>query len=299
MTDLVLPAGYTARPVQTADVSALHALVQTCDQRLHGYAESDADEIRAVLGRPGLDPATDTVLVTAPDGTVAAWAWMNRRSDADVHPAHRGRGIGTGLLNWIEHRAGSAVISQTVPDGDHAATGLLRSHGWTPMVTSWQLAIAFDEPPVVDAPGGITLRPFQPGDEQDAYVVLEDAFDEWQQRRKSYEEWAMLTVGRDAFDPARSVIATDGGQLVGVLLALDLPGIADGYIERLAVRADHRGRGLAQALLRACFAAYHAAGRRSCVVWTHSDTGALGVYERAGMTVRRSSTVYRNAPEPS
>ncbi|NUO59866.1 MAG: GNAT family N-acetyltransferase [Hamadaea sp.] len=294
MRDLALPAGYTPRPVRAGDVEALHDLVEACERHLLGYAESDADEIRAVLGRPGLDPATDTVLVTAPDGTVAAWAWVNRRSDADVHPDHRGRGVGTGLLDWIERRAGSARISQTVADGDRAATRLLRSHGWTPMVTSWQLQIAFDQPPAPQAPDGIVLRPFQPGDEQDAYTVLEDAFDEWQQRRKSYEEWAMLTVARDAFDPARSVVATAGGATVGVLLALDLPGIADGYIERLAVRADHRGRGLAQAMLRACFAAYHEAGRRSCVVWTHSDTGALGVYERAGMTVRRSSTVYRN-----
>ena len=50
------------------DVTALHALVEACERDLLGYAESDADEIRAVLGRPGLDPVADTVLVTAADG---------------------------------------------------------------------------------------------------------------------------------------------------------------------------------------------------------------------------------------
>jgi hypothetical protein len=28
-------------------------------------------------------------------------------------------------------------------------------------------------------------------------------------------------------------------------------------------------------------------------LWTHSGTGALAMYERLGMTVRRSTTVYR------
>ncbi|GAA2332619.1 hypothetical protein GCM10010431_64460 [Streptomyces kunmingensis] len=41
------------------------------------------------------------------------------------------------------------------------------------------------------------------------------------------------------------------------------------------------------------FRAFHRAGRRSCTLWTHSDTGALDLYLRVGMTVRRSSTVFR------
>jgi mycothiol synthase len=29
-----------------------------------------------------------------------------------------------------------------------------------------------------------------------------------------------------------------------------------------------------------------------CTLWTHSDTGALSLYQRVAMTVRRSATVY-------
>lgn len=66
-----------------------------------------------------------------------------------------------------------------------------------------------------------------------------------------------------------------------------------GYVEQVAVRRDHRGRGIARLLLRHGFRAFHRAGRRSCTLWTHSDTGALDLYLRVGMTVRHSSTVFR------
>ncbi|MEV6792834.1 GNAT family N-acetyltransferase [Streptomyces sp. NPDC051320] len=72
----------------------------------------------------------------------------------------------------------------------------------------------------------------------------------------------------------------------------------------IGVRHDHRGQGIARLLLRRTFRAFHRAGRRSCTLWTHSDTGALDLYLRVGMTVRHSSTVFRkqlrlNAPSPT
>ncbi|MER6047853.1 GNAT family N-acetyltransferase [Streptomyces sp. NPDC001793] len=63
----------------------------------------------------------------------AARAWANRRSGVDVHPAHRGRGLGAALPDWAEaraRRAGSEGIVQTVPDEDAAAGALVRSCGY-------------------------------------------------------------------------------------------------------------------------------------------------------------------------
>jgi mycothiol synthase len=292
-----LPAGYQSRPATTADVSAIHRLVTACEGELQDRAETDLDAIAAVLARPGLDPASDTLLVHVPAGELIGWAWVNRRSEVDVHPDHRGRRVGSFLLAWVEARArqaGSQRIVQTVPDNDLAATALLRSHGYEPMVTAWQLEIAMpSEPAVLEPPAGITVRSFQPGDEPAAYQLTEDAFDEWQERRKSYQEWALLTVGRATFAPALSSVALDGDQLVGAVLSLDVPYADEGYVERVAVRRDHRNQGIALVLLRHSFHAFYRQGRRTCTLWTHSDTGALALYERVGMTVRHSSTVYR------
>ncbi|MER7988642.1 GNAT family N-acetyltransferase [Streptomyces noursei] len=292
-----LPAGYRARPTTVDDVAAVHRLVATCERALHGRAETDPGGIAADLHRPGLDPVRDTLLVHDRAGQLAARAWVDRRSEVDVHPAHRGRGLGAALLDWAEVRArqaGSAGIVQTVPDDDPAAVALLRSRGYQPLVRSWQLAYAMPEEPVVPAPpAGLTVRPFRSGDERAAHRLIEDAFAAWQPRRKSYAEWARHTVDRPSFAPDRSALAFADDQLVGAVLSLDLPETGEGYVEQVAVRADHRNRGIARLLLRHAFRAFHRHGRRRCTLWTHSNTGALALYLRVGMTVARSSTVFR------
>ncbi|MEH0548997.1 GNAT family N-acetyltransferase [Streptomyces sp. B21-105] len=302
-----LPIGYRSRPATMTDVEAIHRLVAACEHRLHGRAMTDADGIAADLGQPGLDLASGTVLVHDHGGRPAGWGWVRgRRSTVDVHPDHRGRELGGSLLAWVEAGArsmGGDRLAQTVPDGDRAAVALLRSRGYSPLVTEWLLEIALpDEPVAPEPPEGIVVRPFRPGDGRAVHQLAEDAFDEWQQRRQSYEEWARHTVERATFEPAASPIAFAGDQMVGAVLSLNGPGKdegnSEGYVERVAVRRDHRNRGIARMLLREAFRAFHAHGMRTCTLWTHSDTGALSLYERIGMTVRRSSTVYSKTLTP-
>ncbi|MFI2641908.1 GNAT family N-acetyltransferase [Streptomyces sp. NPDC018610] len=295
-----LPVGYRSRPATTADVHAIHRLVAACEHALHGRVTTGSDHITADLALPGLELKSDTLLVRGPGGEPAGWGWVKgRRATVHVHPDHRGRGLGGSLLGWTETRAGRLGgdrLAQTVSDDDHAAVALLRSRGYSPLVTEWLLEIAMPvEPEVPEPPAGITVRPFRPGDEQAAYQLTEDAFDEWQQRRKTYEEWARHTVERSSFEPGASPVAFAGDQMVGAVLSLDVPDTGEGYVERVAVRRDHRDRGIARMLLRDTFRTFHRRGKRTCTLWTHSDTGALSLYERIGMTVRRSSTVYGKA----
>ncbi|MFK0295920.1 GNAT family N-acetyltransferase [Streptomyces sp. NPDC090442] len=291
-----LPAGYQGRPASAGDIDALHALVTECERALHGRAQTDPGGIAADLNRPGLIPEWDTLVVHRA-GRLAARAWVNRRSEVDVHPAHRGRGLGAALLDWTEaraRRAGSEALVQTVPDADRPAVALLRSRDYQPLVTAWELTYAMaEEPAVPGPPAGVTVRPFGSGDARAAHRLVEDAFAEWQPRRRSYEEWARHTVDRPAFAADCSAVALVDDQLVGAVLALDLPDADGGYLEQVAVRRDHRNRGIARLLLRQAFRAFHRHGRRSCALWTHSDTGALDLYLRVGMTVSQSSTVFR------
>ncbi len=57
------------------------------------------------------------------------------------------------------------------------------------------------------------------------------------------------------------------------------------YVDRLAVRRDRRGIGLARALLVDSFAAARAHGATRSELSTDSRTGALGLYEKVGMEV--------------
>jgi len=76
-----------------------------------------------------------------------------------------------------------------------------------------------------------------------------------------------------------------GGAVVGVALVLLADDGAEGFVDQLAVRADHRGKGLAQALLVDAFAAAREHGAVRSTLSTDSRTGALSLYERVGMVV--------------
>ncbi|WP_328321572.1 GNAT family N-acetyltransferase [Streptomyces sp. NBC_00388] len=303
MTDLSpvrWPAGYWTRPAAHADAPLIHRLMTACEGELP--AGSGPDAVAADLARPGLDPALDTLLVLSSSGQPAGRAWVHggRRCEIDVHPAHQGRGLGSSLLDWAEARArrvGSERLAQTIHGDDRtAAACLLRSRGYGPFVTQWLLETALAARPATpEPPAGITVRPFRPGDEHAAYQLTEDAFGAWQKRRKPFEEWARLTVERPAFARELSPVAFDGDRMVGVVLALDVPGSDEGYVDRVAVREDHRNRGIARLLLEESFRGFLQRGRSTCTLWTHSETGALSLYQRMGMRVRQTSTVYGKA----
>ena len=288
-----LPPGFTLRAAGPADVPAIVGLVSACEMANDGASEADASDVEqslAVAGEHG------TVVVTGRDGSLAAWATeAGGRAEVDVRPGDRGRGLGGWLLTWAEDRAretGERRVRQTVTDGDRAAHALFASRGYQRAHTSWILELPLPEArPRVDVPPGISIRSFEPGDEPAAYRLVEDAFNEWPGREPSTLEWWEANVfGHPAFSPSLSRLAFDGAELVGVALAADYPGLPDGWVSQLATRASHRHRGIARALLQASFAAFHDRGRRMVALSTDSRTGALTLYERLGMRIRRSYT---------
>ncbi|GAB2641614.1 GNAT family N-acetyltransferase [Kribbella swartbergensis] len=294
----MLPHGFTSRPATIDDATAIYRLLAEGEIRWHGRAEVVPDAVAADLRRPELDMTRDTLVVEAPDGELAGWAWVHlgKRAQVDVHPSYRARGIGTALLDWAEARSreeGSEWLAQAVDDADRAGTELLRSRGYEVLATNWLLERPIVAPGPRKVPDGITLTPYDEARAREVHELIETAFSEFQQRRKSYDEWARLTVERSTFRPDASTLAFAGDELVGAVVALDLPETDEGYVEQLAVRADHRGKGVARAMLDDTCAVFHRLGRRDCILWTHSGTGALGMYERLGMRVRRSTTVYR------
>ncbi|MEU4608625.1 GNAT family N-acetyltransferase [Kribbella sp. NPDC023972] len=294
----MFPAGFANRPATIDDAVAIYDLMAATEMRWHGRAEVVPDAVAADLQRPELDLTRDTLVVHAPNGDLAGWAWLHlgKRAQIDVHPAYQGLGIGTALLDWAEARSraeGSEWLAQAVDDADEAGTGLLRSRGYEVLATNWLLERPIVTPGPRTVPAGITLTPYDEARAHDVHELIEAAFSEFQQRRKSYDEWARLTVERATFLPAASTLAYAGDELIGAVVALDLADTNEGYVEQLAVRADQRGKGVARAMLDDTCAEFHRLGRQNCILWTHSGTGALGMYERLGMRVRRSTTVYR------
>jgi mycothiol synthase len=246
-------------------------------------------DIVADWQRPGFDVSAAGVGVCDGERLVAfAEVTYQDRGDAAVHPDYRGQGIGTWLAGWMQQTArekGSTVIGMPVPEGS-PGDRLLESLGYRVRWRSWVLELpegtAVPERPL---PLGYAVRAATEGEWEAAYLVNEEAFLEWSQReRETFETWQSQVVRRPGFEPWHLRVVTDPS---GTVVAMALVQLHDGqsYIALLATRADHRGRGLAQALLVDAFTVARQHGAVRFELSTDSRTGALGLYEKVGMRV--------------
>ena len=298
---LELPAGLSSRPASLDDAYPIYQLIAACERDLDGQVEVDAEDVVADFAQPAMDLARDTVVVHDPAGELVGWAqvFKGSRAEADVRPDRRGHGLGAWLLGWTETRAwqaGAERVGQIVTDHNTAAVELFLTNGYAVADTAWILEIALDaEPPVPVLPDGITIRTYQPGtDDRAAHRLIDDAFCDWPDREPvAFEDWAAGSIGREPFAPALSPLALDGDRIVGAALVLDHEDDHEGYIHQVAVHRDYRDRGIARALLHHAFAGFYRTGRPMCTLSTNSFTGALSLYERVGMRIRRSYTRYR------
>jgi GNAT superfamily N-acetyltransferase len=291
-----LPEGLTRRPVTPDDIDVITALIAAVELNDDGIAEIDRDDLVSAFTRVGFDPRTDALLVFEGDAPVA-WAEVYRgRAEADVLPSHRGRGLGSALRAWTEERAralGFPDVGESKTDADVAAKTLFLSNGYEPTYTSWMIRKPLGERQHrPEPPPGIEIRSYEDRDARAAHRVIDAAFCEWPGRNPDpFESWANV-LRHPAFTPELSPLAFDAEEVVGVLLGYDYPEANEGWIQQLATEANHRRRGIATALLGTAFASFRERGRSTAGVSTDSRTGALDLYERAGMRVERSYTRY-------
>ncbi|MGH3361013.1 MAG: GNAT family N-acetyltransferase [Nocardioides sp.] len=288
--DLPLPAGLTTRPLTTADAAAVTAVVAAQELADVGEVVIEEADIVADWQVPAYDVAADTRGVFTGDELVAyAASGPSGRCDAAVHPDHTGRGIGTQLAHWMQARGreqGHARIGMAVPQGS-PGDRLLASLGYHVRWTSWVLQLPegarIPERPL---PEGYTVRAARIDEQQACWTVQEDAFLEWSDReRDTFEEWEASTTRRPGFEPWNLRVVTDPDDTVVAMALVQLSDLGDAYIARLATRRDHRGRGIAQALLVDAFAVAAEHGATRSELSTDSRTGALSLYEKVGMKV--------------
>lgn len=297
------------RPATHDDIPAVVAVARVCDLADIGEVDVFENWVDDEWRRPRFDPSSDAWVVTAPGGEVAAaaYTWDEKpRTLFDtagwVHPAHRGRGIGTTLVLAVEGRAvrdvaevpaGSApqVLQSFDADAsggrDPEASGahaLFESLGYSP--EREYLHMRIDVPEGFHpggAPAGITIRPRVEGDDRAIVAVMAEAFDDpW-----DYEEARQEFLASRTYDPSLWMVALDGDETVAALFGYVANG--RGQISALGVRQAWRRRGIAGALLRASFAMFRDRGVADVRLNVDRDNawGATRLYERAGMRLRR------------
>ncbi|GIL35897.1 GNAT family N-acetyltransferase [Phycicoccus sp. DTK01] len=286
-----LPAGCTERALTADDLDAAYFVYSSAQLEDSGVVALERADIEADWSRPSMDLATDTRGVLRDGRLVGAVEVARRGSRAEgaVHPHARGHGVGTWLAAWAEARSratGAASVGQTVPRGS-AGHRLLEARGYRDGWTSWVLELpAGARVPERPLPPGYELRTAtSDADRHAAHEVIETAFGEWSDRTgETYDEWAAGTVRRPGFEPWNLRVAALGDEVVGACFTVvDERGC--GFVDQVAVAREHRGRGLAQALLADGFGHAAAHGAVRSELSTDSRTGALDLYRRVGMRV--------------
>ena len=288
-----LRAELSAWTLTVADVDATIAMINACELHDSGEVMWERADLLADIATAGFDPDRDWVGVFDGERAVAWGLYIHpRRAWVDVHPHQRGRGVGTWLRRWAEERArasGADRVGQTIDDERRSVCAMFEANGYKPRHTSWVLRMDHpNEPSPPSSLDGIDLRPISSDDVAATMTMFETAFSEFADRLPTSEAtWRAMTVEREGFAPDDLILALEDDHVIGGALLLDADEI---WVDKLAVAATHRHRGVARALLETAFRRSFERGYDHTSLSTDSRTGALSLYERVGMRVTRSFT---------
>lgn len=281
-----------------ADAPAVAAIVAARDVADFGERTPMTAEELAMLWRvTAADLATDAWLVLAGEQPVA-YGCVKREGDVAelhddscVHPDRLGLGAGSLLVDlaegWARER-GLAALRTSATSG--AGRRLLEARGYRHVRTFVRMERGLDEGGrPAEPPLGIVLRDHRPGEDDAAiHDALREAFaDHWGMVFEPLEEWLPVRTGRGDYHPGLWRVAEADGAVVGAATCFAYGDL--GWILELGIRPEYRGRGLGAALFQDALATLAAYGcsRIGLEADYANETGAIRLYERAGLEVTR------------
>ena len=305
------------RPIEPKDAAAWSATlieIQHADRDWEFLTEQD---LLDDFGNPDHDFPRGSMGAFA-DGTMAAFGTVRVRSQADpvhnmrywggVHPDWRQRGLGTRLLDWAEDAA-VRLHQEHFPGRPLSLSGSSLTHnldgaalyaacGYQPVRWFHVMSRDLKAPlPAASLAPDVRVVPFSPAVSEDTRGIRNEAFaDHWGSTETSAEAWEHHVTG-STLRPGFSFVAYAGQEPAGFVLSEEYEayneqiGGRDLFIGLVGTRRAARGRGIASALLIRALAGAREAGfiSGSLVVDADSPTGAVGLYERVGFTVKHTS----------
>lgn len=251
------------------------------------------EEVHDEWRSPDLELGRDALLIEL-DDAVAGYAIVHRPGAfAAVAPEYEGRGVGARLLEWVEQRErerGCDAHRQIAASTNTRARDLLERAGYQHARSYWRMARPLDRGVAAVSPQpGVTLRRLRPDDDARALHALDaESFSSSPDYvPESLEMFVEEHLRAHDVAPDLSLVAEDGAEMVGFLLARRWAHEASGYVDLLAVSPGHQRRGIGTALLTHAFAGFAADGLVHAQLGVASDNPrGLRVYEAAGMGPR-------------
>jgi mycothiol synthase len=272
------------------------------------------DEQRDVYGAQGLtegelrddlrrDEVAANYRIAIADGRVIGWTsvWSPKgessRAFLNVRAAPRELELYRLLLDWVEERTGEIGDGRTIraqagaEQDEDVLQDELRRRGYEFARHFFEMEVDLaDEPEQPAWPDGVAVRTFSPEDARAAYDANMEAFeDHWDAFSVTFDEWSEYFLGSTTFDPELWFLVEDGGELAGFSFCSKDRKPGTGWVHSLGVRRPWRQRGLGTALLLHSFRELRRRGRQKAALMVDSEnlTGAVRLYERAGMHVAR------------
>jgi mycothiol synthase len=306
----ILPEGLTMRPPAMDDLEVVHELCLAHDLALYGEEEMTLEELRGYWTSPAHDLERDYRLVFDQNGQLLAVLYLEQRRyvkffiDVIIRPGYSDPRTGDYLFELGESRAreqmgqaepGARVtLNAWAPSNDQDSLERYARMGLEEVRRYWQMEIQMEEAPERPVwPEGVELRPFVPErDVRAVFEMIDTAFhDHWGHVPGDFDEWRHRKIERADFNPSLWFIAWEGEQAVGGSLCSD--GVP-ARVETLGVLRPWRRKGLGLALLLHSFGEFYRRGRRRVVLGVDSQnlTGAVRLYQRAGMHIKRENVSY-------
>ena len=229
-----------------------------------------------------------------------------------VHPNYRNQGVGAALAAAVQKAADGAGpgAANGAPSawshGNHeAAAALAARFGYRPVRDLWKMRLsrsAAEELPQAELPEGVTLRAFEPGRDEQAWLdVNAAAFAHHPEQGSMTLADLQARMEEDWFDPAGFLLAVDGeGKILGFHWTKVHPGTAGhpaiGEVYVVGISPDAQGRGLGKALTIAGISHLHRAGLDAVMLYVDADnTAAVALYRRLGFVRWDQDVMYAPA----
>jgi mycothiol synthase len=284
------------RPATPDDLAAIAELFGSAEAAVTGRPSSlDAIAVDAWLHTIAFE--TNTWLFEE-DGQVVAGAFGQLFGDRGnsagaVRPSAWGRGLGSRLVDTVEHRLseeGAARIQSWTVAGDAAAEDLFPSRGYREVRRFWEMEIEFEAEPREPA---VQVDSFDEEEAESFHAALEESFaGHWEHSPEPFDEWRARQLRRENHDPSLWFVIRDGDEIAGVSRCEARP--PTGWVGALGVRPAWRGRGYGEALLLHSFREFRRRGytRAALGVDAANATGATRLYERVGMRAEQEFVVW-------